>query len=133
MSSRQSGKSVGSWLDIVAGLLATEKKGRRLPVARKLSAERLERRMVLSTASVPATAPANDGSLATYLAQPHPVRLKLNFRMWISRPPSLVTGGRARRDVSVADLSNNNLLNSEARCVLNADVGLWDFLWPKRD
>jgi hypothetical protein len=73
MSSRQSGKTVGSWLDVVAGLLATEKKGRRRPVARKLSAERLERRTVLSTASVPATAPADDGSLAMYLAQPHPM------------------------------------------------------------
>src|SRR5690242_6685435 len=73
MSSRQSGKSAGSWLDVVAGLLATEKKSRRLPVVRKLNAERLERRMVLSTASLPVTAPADDGSLATYLAQPHPM------------------------------------------------------------
>src|SRR5947207_2472754 len=73
MSSRQIGKTAGSWLDVVAGLLATEKRGRRSSARRKLSAERLERRVVLSTASLPAPAPANDGSLTAYLAQPHPM------------------------------------------------------------
>jgi hypothetical protein len=61
-----------SWLDVVAGLLGGDKKRALTRPIRRLAGERLERRMVLSTA--PLAEESGDGlSLAEYVEQEHPM------------------------------------------------------------
>ncbi len=60
--------TAGSWLDVVAGLLSNQNK-RPPRVTRRLWAERLEGRAVLSVAPISVEPPENTESLEEYLAQ----------------------------------------------------------------
>jgi hypothetical protein len=61
--------SAGSWIDVVAGLLSNQTRRRPTRTTRRLVAERLEGRSVLSVAPLPVESSDEDGSLAQYLAQ----------------------------------------------------------------